>query len=159
MKEIHKPRMSASMAMVTDANGNPSTSTTITNSELNALNGWVNDGKGYIYPRLTSLESTTPLKANYPNWSSKTLILTSAGSTYTAPSDGYLAIVCDSTQKKFTGTIGGFAIKIGSQVTDYHKFMSAVFPVRKGTVIACTELGNSGSGSTIHCAYFLTSQT
>lgn len=159
MKEIHKPRMSASMAMVTDANGNPSTSTTITNSELNALNGWVNDGKGYIYPRLTSLESTTPLKANYPKWGSKTLILTSAGSTYTAPSDGYIAIICDTARKKFVGTIGGFKIAIGSVVHDYNKFMSAVFPVRKGTVVACTALSDYSGDEHKQCAYFLTSQT
>ena len=55
MKEIHKPRMSASMVMVTDANGNPSTSSLITVNELNTLNNY--DGKGYVFPRLGALET------------------------------------------------------------------------------------------------------
>lgn len=57
MKEIHKPALSPGMAMVTDSNGYPTTSSTITSTELNALNGWINDGNGYIYKRITTLET------------------------------------------------------------------------------------------------------
>lgn len=59
MKEIHKAKMTASMVMVTDGNGYPTSSSMISVTELNALNGWTNDGKGYIYPRLTSLEANS----------------------------------------------------------------------------------------------------
>lgn len=55
MKEIHKPALAANMVMVTDGNGQPSASTLITQSELNTLNNY--DGKGYIFPRLATLET------------------------------------------------------------------------------------------------------
>ena len=38
MKEIHKPALTANMAMVTDAKGNPIASDKITTTELNMLN-------------------------------------------------------------------------------------------------------------------------
>ena len=82
MKEIHKPRMTANMAMVTDANGIPSASSLISASELNTLNNY--DGKGYIFPRLSALET----KSFCPDWSKKIGI----SNPYTATSSGWVVL-------------------------------------------------------------------
>lgn len=86
MKEIHKSKLPANMVMVTDANGYPSASSLITASELNTLNNY--DGKGYIFPRLSALETTVETKSFCPDWSKKIGI----SNPYTATSPGWVVL-------------------------------------------------------------------
>lgn len=55
--------------LVTDASGNIVASSTINVTELGALNGFLADGKGNIYPRITSLESKVGTYGWMPDYS------------------------------------------------------------------------------------------
>lgn len=75
MKEIHKPRMSASMALVTDENGNVVPHPNVSTQELSALNGFI-VGSGTVQTQLNS-------KKGYVDYST---------SQYLAGSDSYAPV-------------------------------------------------------------------
>lgn len=90
MKEIHKPRMSANMALVTDENGNVAPHPNVSTQELSALNGFI-VGSGTVQTQLNS-------KKGYVDYSTGQFLVGSnsaslAGTqTVTAPYDCMVAI-------------------------------------------------------------------
>lgn len=90
MKEIHKPRMSASMALVTDENGNVVPHPNVSTQELSALNGFI-VGSGTVQTQLNS-------KKGYVDYSTSQYLVGSDSyapvgtQTVTAPYDCMVAI-------------------------------------------------------------------
>lgn len=121
MKEIHKAKMTANMAMVTDGKGYPTTSTIITTTELNMLNNI----RTNVQTQLDNLDD----KSMLPDYTAKISVSTN---TYTAPSNGYLVVN------------GGYEHHLNITVNDvqYHTgsagsrgYESATVPLAKSDVV------------------------
>lgn len=133
MKEIHKPRMSASMAMVTDANGNPSTSTNITTTELSMLNNI----RTNVQTQIDNITSNVIGDLDYANAVSAATTNRNETKTYTAPSNGIFII--NNTEQDQAGRlkIGKVDVNIGAN-SSYGRPSAFFLPLKKGDVVTYT---------------------
>lgn len=129
MKEIHKPRMSASMAMVTDANGNPSTSTNITTTELSMLNNI----RTNIQTQIDNITSKSIGDLDYANAVSVATTAEYATSTYTAPSSGVF-VVNNTIGTACRLKIGKLDVEGGDRES-YGRASVIAMPLVKGDVV------------------------
>lgn len=127
MKEIHKPRMSASMAMVTDANGNPSTSTNITTTELSMLNNI----RTNVQTQIDNITSNVIGDLDYGN--ALSIGTSSSAKSYTAPANGMI-IIQNNQDTIGKLSIGKVSLSIGD--TGYTRPMFACLQLKKGDVVS-----------------------
>lgn len=121
MKEIHKANMTASMVMVTDGNGYPTSSTIITTTELNMLNNI----RTNIQTQIDNLDD----KSMVPDYTAKISMSTNP---YTAPSNGYL-VVNGGYENCLSINVNGVTYHTGSAGS--HGYESATVPLAKSDVV------------------------
>ena len=126
--------LTANMVMVTDGNGKVAASSSVTTTELSALNNYLVGEKGNIKTRFESAETTintvnnyAATRVGYPNWNSAaTAINIKSGKTYTIPRNGYLCVNADYGDLA-TFNIGNIPMSIKSG--------RLVLPVSSGVII------------------------
>ena len=133
MKEIHKPRMTANMAMVTDANGFPSASTTITKTELGMLNN--------IRTNIQTQIDAKPDKTNVPGYPDLTAEVKITAYPFTMPADGWLIVsyyqidVGDTSDYYLNGT----AIAHSQFSPNFAGVCFIQIPVKQGDIFTRSE--------------------
>lgn len=126
--------LTANMVMVTDGNGKVAASSSVTTTELSALNNYLVGEKGNIKTRFETAEATintvnnyAATRVGYPNWNNAaTAINIKSGQTYTIPRNGYLCVNADSGDLA-TFNIGNIPMSIKSG--------RLVLPVSSGVII------------------------
>lgn len=135
MKELHKAKMTANMAMLTDGNGHPSASDKITKTELNMLN----NVRSNIQTQIDNLEKTFQGLTLIPDWSNAVELDPTTQLPYTAPSNGYFYIITEGDRRYFKGSINGILVKTGGDFTGQHEFDSSMYPVAAGDILSTDE--------------------
>lgn len=137
MKEIHKPRMTANMAMVTDSNGIPSASTNITKTEL----GMLNNIRTNVQTQIDNLNTNLTAKSMVPDYSKRVGV----SSEFTATSNGYFTLYVSGSWSGLSISINDvWIIGEGGQEDNVH---GLTLPVAAGDKITFS----SGSGHFIPC--------
>lgn len=136
MKELHKAKTTANMAMVTDANGQPTASDKITKTELNMLNNVRSNIQTQIDSKV-STDSTwgMPDYANRVSMSlGETIVPVNAvgyvGKTYT--DEGTLTVTVDGVEVYSNGS--------GSS----SNYASSQFLIPAGSTVKIVKTGDSG---------------
>ena len=107
------------------------------NSNNIATTAWVNN-------HLSNATVKSGLVANgQPNWSAGVSITFDGNNQYTAPSNGFILIQCDTSQDVFGGLIGSVSIALGGAFSNNYNATSTLFPVISGDVLTRTSSNNA----------------